>query len=74
MARYRFLVLLVMAGITAASVVLALRLEPDFDVKDFFDSKSDFVVGLDKLDEHIAGRSGEPSVIYIQGNLTNPQP
>ncbi len=73
MARYRFLVLLVMAGITAASVVLALRLEPDFDVKDFFDSKSDFVVGLDKLDEHIAGRSGEPSVIYIQGNLTNPQ-
>ncbi len=73
MARYRILVLLVMAGITAASVVLALRLEPDFDVKDFFDSKSDFVVGLDKLDEHIAGRSGEPSVIYIQGNLTNPQ-
>ena len=72
-ARYRTLVLLVMAGITAASVVLALRLEPDFDVKDFFDSKSDFVVGLDKLDEHIAGRSGEPSVIYIQGNLTDPQ-
>ena len=59
LARYRSLVLLVMAGLTAASVLLALRLDPELDVKDFFDSNSDFVVGLDKLDEHIAERSGE---------------
>jgi hypothetical protein len=73
LARYRSLVLLVMAGVTAASVLLALRLGPELDVKDFFDSKSDFVVGLDKLDEHIAGRSGEPGIIYVKGDLTDPQ-
>ena len=73
LARYRSLVLLVMAGITAASVLLALRLDPELDVKDFFDSSSDFVVGLDKLDEHIAERSGEPGIIYIKGDLTDLQ-
>ena len=73
LARYRPLVLLVMAGITAASVLLALRLDPELDVKDFFDSNSDFVVGLDKLDEHIAERTGEPGSIYIKGDLTDPQ-
>ena len=73
LARYRSLVLLVMVGVTAASVLLALRLDPELDVKDFFDSNSDFVVGLDKLDEHIAERSGEPGIVYIEGNLTDPQ-
>ncbi|MCZ6789638.1 MAG: hypothetical protein O7D33_06860, partial [Chloroflexi bacterium] len=73
LARYRPLVLLVIVGVTAASVLLALRLSPEMDVKDFFDSNSDFVVGLDKLDEHIAERSGEPGIIYIQGDLTDPE-
>ena len=73
LARYQSLVLLVMAGITAASVLLALRLDPELDVKDFFDNNSDFVVGLDKLDEHIAERSGEPGIIYIKGDLTDLQ-
>ncbi len=73
LARYRYLVLLVIAGVTAASILLALRLDPEFDVKDFFDSNSDFVVSLDKLDEHIAERSGEPGIFYIQGDLADPQ-
>ena len=73
LARFRPLVLLVIAGVTAASVLLGLRLDPELDVKDFFDSNSDFVVGLDKLDEHIAERSGEPGIIYIQGHLTDPE-
>ena len=72
LARYRSLVLLLMAGVTAASVLMALRLDPELDVKDFFDSNSDFVVGLDKLDEHIAERSGEPGIIYIKGDLADP--
>ena len=73
LARYRALVLLVMAGITAASVILALRLDPVFDVKDLFDNSSDFVVSLDKLDVHIAERSGEAGSISIKGDLTDPQ-
>ena len=73
LARFRPLVLLVIAGVTAASVLMALRIDPELDVKDFFDSNSDFVVGLDKLDEQIAERSGEPGIIYIQGDLTEPE-
>ena len=73
LARFRVLVLLIVAGITAVSVVFALRLDPELDVKDFFDSSSDFVVGLDKLDEHIAERSGEPGIIYFKGDLIDPQ-
>ena len=42
-------------------------------MKDFFDSNSDFVVGLDKLDEHIAERSGEPGMIYVKEDLTDPR-
>ena len=72
-ARFAPLVLMAAAGITAAAVLFALRLEPTFDVKDFFDHGSDFVVGLDKLDEHVASRSGEPAIVYIRGDLTDPQ-
>jgi predicted RND superfamily exporter protein len=72
-ARYRLMVLLAVIGITAAAVLFATRLEATFDVKDFFVSKSDFVVSLDKLDEHVGERGGEPGIIYIKGDLTDPQ-
>ena len=51
----------------------ALKLEPTFDVKDFFDSDSDFVIGLDKLSEHLADKGGEPGVAYIRGDLMAPE-
>ena len=53
--------------------MFALRLTPTFDVKDFFDNESDFVVGLDKLDEHVGSRGGEPVIVYIRGDLTDLQ-
>ena len=56
--------------ITALSIYSALQLTPSFDVKDFFDSESEFVVGLDKFDEFIAG--GEPGVTFVKGDLTDP--
>lgn len=70
-ARYRLPVLLVIAGITAASVIFATMLEATFDAKDFFDSKSDFVISLDKLDEHIGESGGEPGIIYVRGDLSD---
>ena len=73
LARFRLIVLLFVIAVTAGAAILALRLDPEFDVKDFFDSKSDFVVSLDQLDKHIAGRGGEPGVIFIKGDLTDPQ-
>lgn len=65
-------VLMVTALVTGLSVWLALKLEPTFDVKDFFDHNSDFVVSLDKLDSHVGSKAGEPGTIYIKGDLTNP--
>ena len=66
------LTLLVTAAVTAGAVVLALRLDPDLDPKDFFAGDSDFVVSLDKLDEHVGPRAGEPGIVYIEGDLTQP--
>lgn len=73
LARLRLAVLLTAAGVTAGAVLFALQLEAEFDVKDFFDSQSDFVVGLDKLDEHVGQRRGEQALIYLQGDLSSPQ-
>jgi predicted RND superfamily exporter protein len=73
MARRRILVLPVVAVLTAFAIVFAIRLDATFDVKDFFDNRSDFVVGLDKLDEHYGEKGGEGGVIYIKGDLTAPE-
>ena len=71
LARLRWVVLPVAAAVTVASVYLAFQLEPRLDIKDFFDEDSDFVIGLDKLDQHTAAAvSGEPAILYIQGDLT----
>ncbi|MFQ5795688.1 MAG: RND family transporter, partial [Candidatus Bipolaricaulia bacterium] len=72
LANNRTLLLPVVAAITAAAIFYALKLEPTFDVKDFFDNQSDFVVSLDKVDEHVGEIGGEPGIIYIQGDLTDP--
>ena len=65
-------VLVITAVVTAASIFLALKLEPTFDVKDFFDPKSDMVIGLNKVDEHVGDEGGEPGIAYIKGDLMDP--
>ncbi|MDA0988157.1 MAG: efflux RND transporter permease subunit [Chloroflexi bacterium] len=73
LARRRAVVLPLTVIITIAAISFALKLEATFDVKDFFDNKSDFVVSLDKLDEHVGETAGEPALVYIEGDLTEPQ-
>ena len=73
LASRRVIVLPLAAIVTVASVALALRLEATFDVKDFFSPDSDIVVGLDKLDQHVGDRSGEGGILYLQGDLTEPE-
>ncbi len=34
---------------------------------------TDFVIGLDLLDEHVGDRGGEPAVIYVEGPLEDPE-
>lgn len=71
LAQRRLIVLPVVAIITGAALIFAFRLEAQLDVKDFFDSNSDFVVGLDKLDYHVGNTQGEPGVIYVEGDLAS---
>ncbi len=70
LAKARLLVLPVVAIITVVALAFAFRLQAQLDVKDFFDSSSDFVVGLDKFDLHAGSTQGEPGIIYIEGDLT----
>ena len=73
-ARMRLVTLPLVAVVTVGSTFLAFQLEPKLDVKDFLDSESDFVKGIDKLYQHRAPSvSGEPAIIYIQGDLTAPE-
>ena len=58
--------------VTGIAAFYAFQLDATFDVKDFFKSNSDFVVGLDKIDEHVSTSAGEPATIYVQGNLADP--
>ena len=67
--RARYAVLPTALAVTVLATLLATRVETSFDVKDFFAAGSDFVVGLDKLEEHSA--SGEPAFVYVEGNLTD---
>lgn len=71
-ARRRSVVLPVVLITWVAAIVMAVRIEPRFDVKDFFSADTDFVVGLDKLDEHVGQQGGEPADIYVETDLTQP--
>jgi predicted RND superfamily exporter protein len=69
----RAILLPVVAVATGAAVFYAFQIEARFDVVDFFAGDTDFVVSLDKLDEHGGDQAGEPAAIYIQGDLSNPE-
>jgi len=67
-----YLTILIFSLITVYSTFLAFKLEARFEVADFFNEESEFVVGLDKLDYHFGDTTGEIGVIYIKGDLANP--
>lgn len=66
---FKYTVVLSTVFITIFAGYYALKLEPTFDVKDFFDPNSEFVIGLDKLDEYYTESAGEPAEIYFEGKL-----
>ncbi len=72
-ARRRALLLPLVAAGTAVAAFFALQIEARFDVTDFFAADTDFVVGLDKLDEHGGEQAGEPAAIYVEGDLNRPE-
>ncbi len=60
-------IILIITGVASWGWV---NLETKMDVKEVFDSRSDLVIGLDKLDEHVAQKAGEPAYLYIKGDFT----
>lgn len=58
--------------LTVVAATFAVQVPARFDVEDFFSTDTDFVQGLDLLDEHVGQRNGEPASIYIEGDLTDP--
>jgi predicted RND superfamily exporter protein len=65
-----FVILPLILIVTGIAVWGWLNLDTKMDVKEVFDSSSDLVIGLDKLDEHVAQKSGEPAYLYIKGDFT----
>ncbi len=59
-------------ALSAVAAVFAVRVPAEFDVNDFFAPDTDFVVGLDQLDAHVGERGGEPALLYVEGDLTDP--
>jgi predicted RND superfamily exporter protein len=65
-----FVTLPVILAVTGVAVVGWLNLETKMDPEEAFDARSDLIVGLDKLDEHVAQKAGEPAYLYIRGDFT----
>jgi predicted RND superfamily exporter protein len=66
-----YLTLPIIFIVTIAAVIGWINLDTRLDPQDAFDSKSDLVISLDKADEHIAQKAGEPAILYIKGNFAN---
>jgi predicted RND superfamily exporter protein len=70
--RWRVVVLPSVLAISLVSVYFATQLEAQMDAKDFLAQDSDFVISLDKLDEHMGEAGGEPATVFIRGDLSDP--
>jgi predicted RND superfamily exporter protein len=69
----RVVVLPTVLIISLVAVYYATNLESKLDAKEYFDSGSDFVISLDKMDEHSGESGGEGAIIYIKGDLSEPE-
>jgi predicted RND superfamily exporter protein len=48
-----------------------LNIETKMDAKDALDPSSDFVMAIDKVEEHLGETTGEPAYLYIEGDLSS---
>jgi len=64
--------LLVVFLITIPLAYGAMKLDSEFDVKEYFDNESDFVIGMDHyMDSFPTG--GEPTILLIEGDIGRPE-
>jgi predicted RND superfamily exporter protein len=65
-----FVTLPLILMVTAVAAWGWLNLDTMMDPKEAFDPRSDLIMGLDKLDEHVAQKAGESAYLYIRGDFT----
>lgn len=65
--------IIIMVILTIIAGYYAIKLETKMDAKEFLDTNSDFVISLDKMDEHVGEAGGEPATILIKGDLSEPE-
>jgi predicted RND superfamily exporter protein len=73
LAKWRAITLMIIIIISITAGYYSTMLEAKLDAKEYFDGNSDFVISLDKLDEHLDEKGGEPAFIFIKGDLSNPE-
>ncbi len=71
--RQRRVLLPVLGLVTLVAAWAGQQSRASFDVRDFFSASTDFVVGLDKYDQHGSAKAGEPADIYIEADLSDPR-
>jgi hypothetical protein len=63
-------VLFIASILTIAGIVGWANLETKLEAKDALSPDCDFVIGLDKVTEHIGTQAGEVAIFYIRGDFT----
>ncbi|MEA1958728.1 MAG: MMPL family transporter, partial [Chloroflexota bacterium] len=66
-----YVVLPIILIVTGFAAYGWLNVETKMDVKDALDPASDFVIAVDKVDEHLGETTGEPAYLYVEGDLTS---
>jgi predicted RND superfamily exporter protein len=73
LARWRVFTLPAVAILAILGIIGASKVERGFEIKDFFSSKTDFVMSLDKLEQYYGSGGGESDYIFVEGDLTSPE-
>ncbi len=67
----RYVTLSILVLLTIAGIIGWSNLETKLEAKDALSPDSDFVIGLDKVTEHIGSQAGERAIFYIRGDFTD---
>ena len=72
-ARWRVLALPVVALLAVAALIGASQVERGFELKDFFSSKTDFVISIDRFEQYWGSGGDTADYVYVEGDLTSPE-
>ncbi|MFV1990265.1 MAG: MMPL family transporter [Acidimicrobiales bacterium] len=72
LARRRYITLGVTATLSAVALSIALNVGSGADISDFLSPNTDFVTGIQKIGDDFPSGSGDPGVIVVEGDLSDP--